>query len=112
MPTGTLLSSSTPPGLPHRYYVANYDNNVWAAAMLLAEATDDLEYHDIVRTFLRAWQGGKAPQVSSAQEKLQEFVAEQRKMSAQVGSRAARPAVCTGLLGWPLLSVHVCALMT
>ena len=37
------------------YYVYDYDTVVWAVATVLAQLTDLREYHDLVRTFLRAW---------------------------------------------------------
>ncbi len=70
----------------------NYNNSVWAAAVLLAETTGQEALHDIVRTFLRAWQGGKAPQVAARQEALQSLVQEQRIAMAKVGAcPAERP---------------------
>jgi hypothetical protein len=64
------------------YYVPNYDNAVWAAAVILAEDTDHVMYHDMVRTFLRAWLGFKAPEVSSRQEELALIVRQQRVANA------------------------------
>lgn len=45
------------------YYVWNWDNSQWGAAMLLANITQMGKYHETVRSFLRLWVAQLPPKV-------------------------------------------------
>ena len=43
------------------YYTYSWDNSFWGASVLLANITDQQQYHDAARLFLRTWIDVRAP---------------------------------------------------